>query len=99
SRLSWPICARSSRCASASVRPIGPLTLNGVRLAGLSTLGTTPGDGRKPATPQNDAGVLRLPPRSEPGASGTCPSASATAAPPDEPPQVLTGLNGLPVAP
>ena len=24
SRLSWPICARSSRCASSTVRPIGP---------------------------------------------------------------------------
>ena len=73
SRLSWPICARSSRCASATVRPMGPLTLNGVRLAGRSTFGTTPGEGRKPATPQNDAGVRRLPPRSEPVASGTWP--------------------------
>ena len=27
-----------------------------------SELGTTPGDGRKPTTPQKPAGVLKLPP-------------------------------------
>ena len=78
---------------------MGPLTLNGVRLAGRSTLGTTPGEGRKPATPQKDAGVRRLPPRSEPVASATWPSASATAEPPEEPAQVLAGSKGLPVGP
>ena len=50
-------------------------------------------------TPQNEAGVRRLPPRSEPVASATCPSARATAEPPDEPAQVLAGSKGLPVGP
>ena len=36
---------------------------------------------------------------SEPVASGTMPVASATAEPPDEPAQVFSGSNGLPVAP
>ena len=39
--------------------------------------------------PQKAAGVRRLPPWSEPVASGTMPQASATAEPPDEPPQPL----------
>jgi hypothetical protein len=36
---------------------------------------------------------------SEPVASGTMPVASAAAEPPEEPAQVLSGSNGLPVAP
>ncbi len=57
SRLSSPICARSSRCASAMVRPIGPGDAEGAEARpARSTAGTTPGEGRKPATPQNDGG-------------------------------------------
>ena len=62
SRLSWLSCARSSRWASSTVRPMGPITLNGTRDAARSTPGTVPGEGRKPTTPQNEAGVRRLPP-------------------------------------
>ena len=81
------------------MRPIGPSTLNGTSDAARSTCGTTPGDGRKPTTPQNEAGVRRLPPWSEPVASGTMPSASAAAEPPEEPAGVFAGSNGLPVGP
>ncbi len=62
SRLSRPNCARSSKCASSTVRPMGPVTPKGTRDAGRSTLGTVPGEGRNPTTPQNEAGVRRLPP-------------------------------------
>ena len=54
---------------------------------------------RKPTTPQKAAGVRSEPPRSEPWASGPMPVASATAAPPLEPPQVSAGFHGLRVAP
>ena len=49
--------------------------------------------------PQNEAGLRRLPPVSEPVQSGAMPVASATAEPPDEPAQDFIGSNGLPVAP
>src|SRR5213594_3704757 len=62
-------------------------------------MGTSPGEVLKPTTPQNAAGVLSEPPRSEPWASGPIPVASATAAPPLEPPQVRAGFHGLRVAP
>ena len=39
------------------------------------------------------------PPVSEPVQSGSMSHASATAEPPDEPPAINAGLNGLPVAP
>ena len=51
--------------------------------------GTRPGDGRKPTTLQKLAGLRSEPPRSVPSASGSMPQASATAAPPLLPPQVL----------
>src|SRR5690606_16139431 len=63
------------------------------------TLGTTPGDGRKPTTPHLAAGMRSEPPVSEPVHTGSRSSASAAAEPPDEPPALRLGLNGLPVAP
>ncbi len=61
--------------------------------------GTTPGEGRNPTTPQNAAGLRRLPPVSEPIAIGHMPVASATAEPPEEPAQLLVRSCGLAVAP
>ena len=49
--------------------------------------------------PQNEAGLRRLPPVSEPVQTGSMSVASAAAEPPDEPPALRPGLNGLPVAP
>ena len=49
--------------------------------------------------PQNAAGTRIEPLVSEASASGTVPAATAAAEPPDEPPQVRRGSNGLPVAP
>src|SRR6185503_11028256 len=54
---------------------------------------------RKPATLQKLAGLRSDPPRSLPSAIGTMPHASATAAPPLLPPQVLLVSQGLRVAP
>src|SRR5215510_7959786 len=62
-------------------------------------MGTSPGDGRRPTTPQNAAGMRSDPPRSLPWASGPMPVASATAPPPVEPPDVSAGFQGLRVAP
>src|SRR4051795_7766191 len=49
--------------------------------------------------PAYAAGLRRLPPVSEPEASGAMPQASATAEPPEEPAAERIGSNGLPVAP
>src|SRR5207248_4551257 len=66
---------------------------------GRFSLGTRPGLGRKPTTPQNAAGLRRPPPVSVTLATGTMPQASATAEPPEEPDADFSGSNGLPVAP
>ena len=61
--------------------------------------GTRPGVGRKPETPQKAAGLRMLAPESDPFATGAIALARATPAPPDDPPHVRLGLNGLPVGP
>src|SRR5215218_2394311 len=58
-----------------------------------------PGVGRIDATSQKLAGVRTEPPKSVPCASGTKPAATATAEPPDEPPEVSATSNGLRVGP
>ena len=57
--------------------------------------GTRPYEGLKPYTPQNAAGIRIEPPPSVPSASGPQPLATATAAPPLEPPGVSAGFHGL----
>ena len=59
----------------------------------------TPGVQRMAVMPQKPAGMRRLPPVSEPVHRGSMPVASATAEPPDEPPQVRAVSKGLTVAP
>ena len=51
--------------------------------------GTRPGVGRKPTTLQKLPGFLSEAARSLPSAKGSMPQATATAAPPEEPPQVF----------
>ena len=91
--------ASSSNATSPTVRAIGPWTLNANHGAGLGQRGTRPGDGRSPTTLQKLAGLRSEPPRSLPSAIGIMPVASATAAPPLLPPQVLVRSYGLRVAP
>jgi hypothetical protein len=67
--------------------------------SGRASLATSPGEGRRPTTPQSDAGMRSEPPVSEPVQIGSMPAASAAAEPPEEPPALSAGLNGLPVAP
>ncbi|GBH10803.1 hypothetical protein KPSA1_04228 [Pseudomonas syringae pv. actinidiae] len=71
----------------------------GVQPSFLRSLGTRPGEGRRPTMPHSAAGMRSEPPVSEPLHSGTMSTASAAAEPPEEPPAFSSGLNGLPVAP
>lgn len=43
----------------------------------------------------NAAGILKLPPRSDPSAKGTQLAATSPASPPEEPPQDLLRFNGF----
>ncbi len=99
SRASTPSCAPNSMRVSATVRPIGPSTEIGVQPSWRPSMGTRPGDGRNPTTPQIAAGIRSEPPVSEPVQTGSMSQASAAAEPPDEPPAISAGSNGLPVAP
>src|SRR5690606_21489088 len=71
----------------------------GVQPRPRASIGTRPGDGRKPTTPHTAAGIRKDPPVSEPVQIGSMSVASATAEPPDDPPAMRLGLNGFPVAP
>src|SRR5207247_10328434 len=72
---------------------------HGAHASRAGQTGTSPGVVRKPTTPQNAAGIRSEPPRSEPWARGPRPVASATAAPPLDPPHVSAGFHGLRVGP
>ena len=98
-RGSGPAIAESISATSSTVRAIGPTTGSGNQALKAGQFGTRPGVLRKPTTLQKLAGLRSEPPRSEPSASGTMPQASATAAPPLEPPQVRDTSHGLRVAP
>src|SRR5688572_33447320 len=87
------------RAVSPTVRAIGPVTESESQASTEGYSGTSPGVVRNPTTPQNAAGVRSEPPRSEPWAMGPIPVASATPAPPLEPPQVRAGSQGFRVAP
>ncbi len=78
---------------------MGPTTLSGLQAFREGTLGTRPGDGRKPTTEQKLAGLRSEPPKSLPSAIGSIPHANATAAPPLDPPQVFVRSQGFRVAP
>src|SRR5713226_6691315 len=91
--------ASSMSAASATFRAIGPATARPSKAVGSGPCGTSPGLGRKPTTEQKLAGMRRLPPRSLPLASHTSPVASATAEPPEEPPQLIAVFHGLSVRP
>src|SRR6188508_3376862 len=78
---------------------MGPSTEIGVQPRLRKSIGTTPGEGRKPTTPHMAAGMRSEPPVSDPVQTGSMSQASATAEPPEEPPGLRVGSNGLPVAP
>ena len=94
-----PAMAPSSSATSATVRATGPSTDSRERVAMGPVSGTRPTDGRSPTTPQNAGGLRSEPPRSLPSASAAMPHATATAAPPLEPPHERPVSHGLRVVP
>src|SRR3989442_6110168 len=83
-RASGPAIAASINATSSTVGAIGPWTPYESHASGWGHTGTRPGEGRRPTTPQKDAGVRSEPPRTAPWASGAMPEASSTAPPPVE---------------
>ena len=83
-----PAITEKSSAVSSTLRPIGPGVDRSLQAGRVDSNGTRPGDGRKPTTLQNAAGLRRDPPVSLPSAMGMKRAASATAAPPLLPPQV-----------
>src|SRR5229473_727927 len=94
-----PATACSISATSPDVRAIGPVTCSVSHSQSVGYVGTNPGDGRSPTTPQKDAGMRSEPPRSVPSASAIMPDASAAAPPPVDPPALFVGSHGLRVRP
>src|SRR5271167_3935054 len=94
-----PLMASSNSARSSTLRAIGPCTLRLRSTLAAGVWATRPMLGRKPTTPQKDAGLRKEPPTSEPCASQAMPVASATAAPPEEPAADREVSQGLRVAP
>ncbi len=88
--------ARASiRSHSATSRAIGP-TWSKLGASGKQpSIGTSPYVGLKPTIPQQAAGMRTEPPESVPSAASTCPSTSAAALPPLEPPGTRPGAIGI----
>jgi len=98
-RGSGPARTLSSNATSPTLRASGPPTDVVSHWLSFGHSGTRPRLGRSPTTPQNDAGLRRLPPMSDPSASGTMPAARAHAAPPLDPPALRLGSTGFRVVP
>ena len=98
-RASGPAITDSSSATSPTFRAIGPVTPIVSQWLRAGQSGTRPNEGRRPTTPQNDAGLRNEPPMSEPSASGTMPAARAAAAPPLDPPADRLRSAGLRVVP
>src|SRR5204863_2589924 len=96
-RESGPAIVLNAKARSATERPRHPEVLSVDHAKAAFGFGTRPTEGRNPTTLQKAAGLRREPPVSEPSATGTSPQANATAAPPDDPPQVFVRSYGLSV--
>src|SRR5882672_1295448 len=90
-----PAIASNISAASSAVRARGPCTWPGSQASGIGQFGVSPGVGRMPTMPQNEAGIRIEQPKSVPCASGTMPVATATADPPEEPAGLNAGFQGL----
>src|ERR1700730_7697834 len=90
-----PAIASSISAASSAVRASGPCTWPGSQASGIGQFGVSPGVGRIPTMPPNDAGIRIEQPKSVPWANGTMPVATATADPPEEPAGLNSGFQGL----
>src|SRR5690606_21387316 len=99
SRSSGPWVTDRNRAMSETVRASGPKWESWSNWLGRMVNGMRPKDGLRPAMPQNEAGMRTEPPMSEPSATATQPDATAAPAPPEDPPDVLAGFQGLRVMP
>ena len=89
---SGPAMADSSSAKSSTFRAIGPaVEMSDHAAFSFAPNGTRPGEGRKPTTLQNAAGLRSEPPVSLPSAMGMKRAARAAAAPPLLPPHVRAG--------
>src|SRR5262245_61385943 len=89
----------SIKAQSATVRVIGLMLEKLANSSGAMSWGMTPADCLNPTTPLQAAGMRVEPPASVATARGATPAATATAAPPDEPPHVRSALQTLRVRP
>ncbi len=94
-----PAAAAMKAIESPMVRASGPKWDMLSKTLGRMVMGTRPRLGLKPTAPESAAGIRTDPPMSVPSANGTTPVATATADPPDEPPEVRSGFQGLRVTP
>src|SRR5919201_2580698 len=92
---SGPAIAASTSAQSSAERAIGP-SLSSVQESAIAPWrDTRPYVGRRPVTPQYDAGVMMEPDVSEPMAYGTSPAATAAPEPLDDPPDQWSGFHGV----
>ena len=91
--------ASSISAVSMTVRAIGLMLETLANTSGDMSCGTTPADCFNPTTPLQAAGMRVDPPASVPTPIGQTPAASATAAPPEEPPLVRSADQALRVRP
>src|SRR6476659_5522954 len=84
--------------ASATLIVCGPRWAT-VPIGESGYAGTRPKLGFRPKLPQKPAGMRTLPAPSVPTESGPMPEATAAAVPPEEPPGVFCGFQGLRVMP
>src|SRR5690348_1364869 len=88
-----PVITAKRNRASETERVMGPRDCRTV--ASTSSEGTRSGVGRRPTTPQHDAGIRIEPPVSPPRANVHIPAATAAPLPPLEPPGVTPSRHGL----
>ena len=98
SRASGSASTLSISAASLTLRVIGP-TCATVPNGESGHAGTRPNEALRPKRPVKLHGMRIEPPPSVPTASGPMPEATAAAAPPEEPPGVFFGSQGLRVMP
>ena len=99
SRTSGPAQTESPSSRSSTVRARRPCVASMSQPRARAGAAIRPGVGRIETTSQKLAGVRTEPPKSVPCARGTIPVATATAEPPEEPPDVSATSKGLRVGP
>src|SRR5688500_8749444 len=97
--MSAPEITLRRKATSPTDRANAPLTDTPTNGIGAGAIGTRPTLGRSATTLLKLAGLRSEPPRSPPSANGSMPVATATAAPPLDPPALFHRSYGLRVVP